>query len=146
MQDLCIRILLDHLSGSCRTTYTRSLYQDPCGPLVSGSCSSTCARTLSQDPIQDPVRPFVQDLSSRIPLASESCKRANYARRPRKLKIRTSKTSVFCETSSKTEDPDLQNERFLRDFHENGNMFQKYCACHEIMTRGHTKGCTGHAK
>ena len=26
------------------------------------------------------------------------------------------------------------------------NIFEKYCACHEIMTRGHTKCCTGHAK
>ena len=25
-------------------------------------------------------------------------------------------------------------------------MLQKYCACHEIMSRGHTKCCTGHAK
>ena len=25
------------------------------------------------------------------------------------------------------------------------NMFQKHCACHEIMTRDHTKCCAGHA-
>ena len=25
-------------------------------------------------------------------------------------------------------------------------MFQKYCTCHENMTRGHTKCCTGHKK
>ena len=72
-------------------------------------------------------------------------KEAFSARLPGKLKLRSSKTSVLCETSSKTEDPELQNERFLRDFHENGNMFRKYCACHEIMTWGHTKCCTGHA-
>ena len=62
-----------------------------------------------------------------------------------KLKIRTSKTSVLCETSSKTKDPNFQNECFLRDFHENGNTFWKYCDCHDITTRGHIKCCTGHA-
>ena len=89
-------------------TCARSLYQDPVGSLLSGSCRTTSARSLSQD------------LCVRIrPLASRYCKRANSARLPRKLKIRTSKTSVLCETSSKTEDPELQNERFVRDFLEN---------------------------
>ena len=42
-QDLCMRILLDRslVSGSCRTTCTRSLYQgpqDPLGPLVQDLC------------------------------------------------------------------------------------------------------------
>ena len=77
--------------------------------------------------------------------ASGAPKRSFYVRLPPKLKIRTPKTSVFCETSWKNEDQDFQNDRFMRDFHENGNLFQKYCACHEIMTRGHTKCCTGHA-
>ena len=53
------------------------------------------------------------------PCGSRYCKRANSARLPLKLKIRSSKTSVLCETSSKTEDPELQNERFVRDFLEN---------------------------
>ena len=52
------------------------------------------------------------------PYGLRYCKRANSARLPLKLKIRSSKTSVLCETSSKTEDPELQNERFVRDFFE----------------------------
>ena len=43
-----------------------SLYEDPFGPLVSGSCRTTCTRSLYQGPLdrlcQDPVRPLVQDL------------------------------------------------------------------------------------
>ena len=166
-----------------------SLYEDPFGPLVSGSCRTTCTRSLYQGPLdrlcQDPARPLVQDLCIGIlldhcirirldnlckiclricvrilwttcirilqehlacyedtcarslyqdpvlclrisvlgstfgPLASRYCKRANSARLPRKLKIRSSKTSVLCETSSKTKAPDFQNERFVRDFLEN---------------------------
>ena len=138
--DHCIRILLDNLCKICvsgslcecedpldhlyqdpavalvqdpcyQDTCARSLYQDPVGSLLSGSCRTTSARSLSQDLC---VR--IQFWATCI---TRYCKRANSARLPRKLKIRTSKTSVLCETSSKTEDPDFQNERFVRDFLEN---------------------------
>ena len=71
------------------------------------------------------VRDFLENWRSGAP------KRAFCARLPRKLKIRTSKTSVLCETSSKTEDPDFQNERFVRDFLENwrsGAPKRAFCA------------------
>ena len=151
VQDLCIRVLwtacvrtlYDHLckisvSGSCWTTVSGSgwttcarsvlgslcedpldhLYQDPAGALVQDPCyEDTCARSLYQDPV---LCLRISVLGSTFgPLASRYCKRANSARLPRKLKIRSCKTSVLCETSSKTKAPDFQNERFVRDFLEN---------------------------
>ena len=141
VQDLCFRISVwgsfgPLVSGSCRTTCTRSLYQDTCarslyqdpvGSLLSGSCRTTSARSLSQDLCvrillghlhQDLVneqilRDFLEKWRTGLP------KGASYARLPRKLKIRSSKTSVLCETSPKTENPELQNERLMRDFLEN---------------------------
>ena len=39
--------------------------------------------------------------------------------------IRTSKTSVFCETSSKTEAAKLQSEQILRDIHNSSARFSR---------------------
>ena len=128
-----MRVLWNHLSESCRITYTRSLYHAPFGPLVSGSCRTTCTKSLYQDPFgplvsgscrrtcarslyQDPVGPF----------ASGSCKRANSARLPEDLDFQK---ECLIETSSDTEDPDFQNERFMRDFPENWSGAQTSVLC-----------------
>ena len=117
VQDLCSRMFCPTVSGSYKATCTRSLYQDPVGPLLSGSCRTTSARSLSQDLCvrvlldhlhQDLVneqilRDLLENYRPGLP------KGASYARLPRKLKVWSSKTSVLYETSSKTEDPELQN-------------------------------------
>ena len=140
VQDLSMRILLDHCIGILLDHCLRILWDNFCKIFVSGS--------LCEDPLaqaQDRIRTSTTSVFCETSSKTANPELQTYARLPPKLKIRTSKTSVLCETSSKTKDPNFQNERFLRDFHENGNMFRKYCACHEIMTRGHTKCCTGHA-
>ena len=49
----------------------------------------------------------------------ETQKRSISARHPSKLKLWSSKTKLFCETSFKIEALKLQNEAFLRDFLQN---------------------------
>ena len=56
------------------------------------------------------LRDFLQNWSF------EAQKRSNSARLPSKLKLWTSKTKLFCETSFKIEALKLKNEAFLRDF------------------------------
>ena len=46
----------------------------------------------------------------------EALKRSFSARFPSKMKLRTSITKLFCETSFKNEASKLKNEAFLRDF------------------------------
>ena len=46
----------------------------------------------------------------------ETQKRSFSARLPSKMKLRNSKTKLFCETSFKNEASKLKNEAFLRDF------------------------------
>ena len=43
----------------------------------------------------------------------------NYVRLPSKVEVDRSKTKKFCETSSKNECSQLQNEKALRDFFKN---------------------------
>ena len=71
VQDVYVKIFL---AGSCRSTCTRSVYEDLCK--MSGSFTSTCARSVYVDLLckislsgslhQDPVGPLVQDLCMRI--------------------------------------------------------------------------------
>ena len=56
------------------------------------------------------LRDFLQNWSFEAP------KRSFSARLPSKLKLWSSKTKLFCETSFKNEALKLQNEAFLRDF------------------------------
>ena len=101
----------------------------------------------------------------------EARKRSFSARLPSKLKLWSSKTKHFCETSFKNEALKLQNEAFLRDFLQKWSfeaqkrsisrhltsefqyvltifkwMLQKYCACHEKVAPRHTNSCNCHAK
>ena len=72
------------------------------------------------------------------------------ARPPPFLKLTTSKTKQFCETSFIFELNNVKNaaltascQNVLRFVH---SMCLKYCACHEKVMPGHTKWCTCHAK
>ena len=74
-------------------------------------------------------------------------KRSNSARLPGLLKLTTSKTKQFCETSFKNGKLSAELTascqcvlRFVRSTCLN------YCACHEKVMPGHTKCCTCHAK
>ena len=92
----------------------------------------------------------------------EAPKRSFSARLPSKMKLSSSKTKHFCETSFKNEALKLKNEAFLRDFLQNWHveqtsefqyvltifkwMLQKYCACHAKVAPRHTNSCNCHAK
>ena len=139
------------------------------------------------------LRDFLQNWSF------EAQKRSISARLPSKLKLWSSKTKHFCETSFKIEALKLQNEAFLRDFLQKWSfeapkrsisarlpskmklwssktklfcetsfkhdmstrhltselqyvlaifnwILQKYCACHAKVEPRHTKSCNCHAK
>ena len=64
-QDLCIRPFGPLVSGSCGTTFARSLYEDTFKRLVSGSFSTTCARSVLGSLYEDPFGPLVSESCSR---------------------------------------------------------------------------------
>ena len=142
-QDVCIRILQKTLWGI-----------SVCGSL---------SKIFSEDP---EVKPLAQDLCMRISLAQDlrvrifasrpsktSCARSLYedlAALPaframdthdlrRGLHLEIKQRSFACITRT----------RHARSPHNGSHfkaMFQKHCACHEIMNRSHTKCSNGHAK
>ena len=63
------------------------------------------------------------------------------------MKLRTSKTKHFCETSFKN---DMLTGHLTSEFQYVLTIFkwtlQKYCACHEKVAPRHTKSCNCHAK
>ena len=65
--------------------------------------------------------------------------RTRHARSPQKVALRSQKMQFHLHSAHSTRTISAEGSHFE-------NMFQKYCACHEIMSRGHTKCCTGHAK
>ena len=77
----------------------------------------------------------------------EDQKRSFSARLPSKLKLWSSKTKRFCETSFKI---DMLSRRLTSEFQYVLVIFmwmlQKYCACHEKVAPRHTKSCNCHAK
>ena len=77
----------------------------------------------------------------------EAQKRSFCARLPSKMKLRTSKTKHFCETSFKN---DMLTARLTSELQYVLAIFkwmlQKYCACHEKVEPRHTKSCNCHAK
>ena len=77
----------------------------------------------------------------------EAQKRSFCARLPSKMKLRTSKTKHFYETSFKN---DMLTARLTSELQYVLAIFkwmlQKYCACHEKVEPRHTKSCNCHAK
>ena len=68
-------------------------------------------KNLASKPLNEAfLRDFLQKWSF------EALKRSFSARLPPKMKLRSSKTKLFCETSFKNEAAKLKNEAFLRDF------------------------------
>ena len=75
-------------------------------------------------------------------------KQRKSARLPHLLKLTTSKTKQFCQTSFKNgklkcREQTASYQCVLRFFH---SICLKCCACHEKVIPGHTKCCTCHAK
>ena len=87
------------------------------------------------------LRDFLQNWSF------EDQKRSFSARLPSKMKLWSSKTKHFCETSFKnhvsTRHLTSEFQYVLAIFNW---MLQKYCACHEKVDPRHTKSCNCHAK
>ena len=87
------------------------------------------------------LRDFLQKWSFEVP------KRSNSARLPSKMKLWSSKTKLFCETSFKNDmstrhlTSELQYVLAIFNW-----MLQKHCACHEKVEPRHTKSCNCHAK
>ena len=77
----------------------------------------------------------------------EAQKRIFCARLPSKMKLQTSKTKHFCETSFKN---DMLTARLTSELQYVLAIFKwmlrKYCACHEKVEPRHTKSCNCHAK
>ena len=87
------------------------------------------------------LRDFLQKWSFGAPKPSFS------ARLPSKLKLWSSKTKLFCETSFKN---DMSTRHLTSEFQYVLTIFKcmlrKYCACHEKVEPRHTKSCNCHAK
>ena len=87
------------------------------------------------------LRDFLQKWSFEAP------KRSISARLPSKMKLWSSKTKLFCETSFKNDmstrhlTSELQYVLAIFNW-----MLQKYCACHEKVEPRHTNSCNCHAK
>ena len=77
----------------------------------------------------------------------EAPKRSISARLPSKMKLWSSKTKHFCETSFKI---DMLSRHLTSEFQYVLTIFkwmlQKYCACHEKVAPRHTNSCNCHAK
>ena len=65
--------------------------------------------------------------------------RTRHARSPQRVGLRNPKTQFHLHSAHSTRTISAEGSHFE-------TVLQKYCACHEIMSRGHTKCCTGHAK
>ena len=87
------------------------------------------------------LRDFLQNWSFETP------KRSLSARLPSKMKLWSSKTKHFCETSFKI---DMLSRHLTSEFQYVLTIFncmlQKYCACHEKVAARHTNSCNCHAK
>ena len=141
MQDISVMM---SASGSCRTTCARSLYAD----LL---CKISLSGCLQQDPV-GPLVPPVQDLSFRIRRLPSRLHKRNFTSvpSPQRVTLGNQKLQLYQHfarwmhtisaegCTSKSEITTLPAFRAL--------CFRMYCACREIMSRGHTKCCIGHAE
>ena len=174
MRISCARSLwLMSASGSCRTTCARSLYEDLLCKISLSGClhqDSVGPRTsyrnrnftsISRDGhALSPQRVALRNRKSQFHLHSAHLTRTISAEgctsKPKKaispafraldthdlrrgLHFEIKKTQFHLHSAHSTRTISAEGSRFK-------TMLQKYCACHEIMSRGHTKCCTGHAK
>ena len=121
-----------------------------------------CETSFKNEALKIKNEAFLRDFLQKW--SFETRKRSFCARLPSKMKLWSSKTKHFCETSFKNEALNIKNETFLRDILQKWHvhrtldlrisirltifkwMLQKYCACHEKVEPRHTKSCNCHAK
>ena len=104
-----------------------------------------CENSFKNEALKIKNEAFLRDFLQKW--SFEAQKRSFSARLPSKMKLRTSKTKHFCETSFKN---DMLTARLTSEWQYVLAIFkwmlQKYCACHEKVEPSHTKSCNCHAK
>ena len=104
-----------------------------------------CETSFKNEAVQFKNEAFLRDFLQKR--SFEGQKRSFSARLPSKLKLWSSKTKRFCETSFKI---DMLSRHLTSEFQYVLTIFmwtlQKYCACHEKVEPRHTKPCNYHAK
>ena len=163
--DVCIRILQDLLckisvcgylvqdlsvmmsaSGSCRTSCARSVYEIRNRNFTSISRDGH-ARSPQRVALRNPKSQFhLHSAHSTRTISAEGCTSkpknaispAFRALDTQRVALRNQKTEFHLHSAHSTRTISAEGSHFE-------TMLQKYCACHEIMSRGHTKCCTGHA-
>ena len=157
VQDLCMRLSSAYLcvrisaSGSCMTTCERYLYADllckislsgclQLGPLVQDFCTRiSCARSLCQDLcVMTSAGPLVEDP---LPACANATSPAFFAMDTHDFRreLKSENATLYPHFARRTPTISAKGLSFE-------TMLQKYGACHDIMSRGHAKCCTGHAK
>ena len=113
--------------------------------LWSSKTKLLCDASFKNEALKIKNEAFLRDFLQKW--SFEDQKRSISARLPSKLKLRTSKTKHFCETSFKN---DTLTGHLTSEFQYVLTIFkwmlQKYCACHERVEPRHTKSCNCHAK
>ena len=113
--------------------------------LWSSKTKLLCENSFKNEALKIKNEAFVRDFLQKW--SFEAQKRSFCARLPSKMKLRTSKTKHFCETSFKN---DMLTARLTSEWQYVLAIFkwmlQKYCACHEKVEPRHTKSCNCHAK
>ena len=113
--------------------------------LWSSKTKLLCETSFKNEALKIKNEAFLRDF---LPKWSfEAQKRSFCARLPSKMKLCSSKTKHFCETSFKN---DMLTGHLTSEFQYVLTIFkwtlQKYCACHEKVEPRHTKSCNCHAK
>ena len=113
--------------------------------LWSSKTKLLCETSFKIEALKPKNEAFLRDFLQKW--SFEAQKRSFCARLPSKMKLRTSKTKHFCETSFKN---DMLTARLTSELQYVLAIFkwmlQKYCACHEKVEPRHTKSCNCHAK
>ena len=121
----------------CETSFQKNLW--------SSKTKLLCETSFKNEALKIKNEAFVRDFLQKW--SFEAQKRSFCARLPSKMKLRTSKTKHFCETSFKN---DLSTRHLTSEFQYVlaifKRMLRKYCACHEKVEPRHTKSCNAHAK
>ena len=112
-----------------------------CARLPKHFCETSSKNEMLKLKNESFLRDFLQNWTF------EAQKRNFSARLPPKLKLWSSKTKLFYETSFKN---DMSTRHLASEFQYVLTIFkwtlQKYCACHEKVEPRHTKSCNCHAK
>ena len=113
--------------------------------LWSSETKHFCETSFKNESLKLKSEAFLQDFLQKW--IFEAQKRSFSARLPSKIKLWSSKTKLFCETSFKN---DNLTRHLTSEFQYVLTIFnwtlQKYCACHEKVEPIHTKSCNCHAK